>query len=135
MMSFKIPRGKTYTFSITVLEKNSYLPKDLTTMDEANSSFNLIRLVDLVPVVGTISMTRVADDKLNVSDPDTYLNGKVSVTIPYEITSVLDYERGDKVDGYYSKPTYEGVVSISFTDDTSVIVAVIPSICVIPIGI
>lgn len=134
-MSFKIPKGKTYTFSITVLERDSYLPKDLALMDVANSSFSLVHRDTLVPVTGTITITRVADNKLNPLDPDTYLNGKVSVTIPNTITTTLLYERGDKVDGYYVKPTYEGVVTIKFTDTTSDIVAVLQDICVIPIGI
>lgn len=134
-MSFKIPKGKDYTFSITVLEKNSYLPKDLELMDEAESSFTLVKLDTLAPVVGSITIVRVTDDKLNVGDPDTYLNGRVSVTIPSAVTGALTYERGSKIDGYYLKPTYEGVVSIAFTDATSDIVAVLPNVTVIPVGI
>ena len=134
-MSFKIPKGKDYTFSITVLEKNSYLPKDLELMDEAGSSFTLVKLDDLTVVSGAITIVRVPDSKLNPLDPDTYLNGKVSVTIPSTVTGTLVYERGDKVDGYYLKPTYEGVVTIAFTDATSDIVAVLPNVSVIPVGI
>ena len=135
MASFKIPRGKTYTFSITVLERNSFLPKDLATMDVANSSFSLVKLDTLAVVAGAISLVRVADDKLNVLDQDTYLQGLVAVTIPDTVTSTLVYERGDKVDGYYIKPTYQGVVTVKFTDGTSNIVAVVSNICVIPTGI
>lgn len=134
-MAFKIPKGKTYTFSITVLERDSYLPKDLADMDTANSSFQLINRDTLVPVAGTITMTRVADDKLLPEDPDTYLNGKVSVSIPNTVTGLLEYERGPKIDGYYVKPTYQGVVTVKFTDATSDIVAVLQDICVIPVGI
>lgn len=134
-MAFKIPKGKTYTFSITVLEKNSYLPKDLADMDTANSSFQLVNRDTLVPVPGTITMTRVADEKLLPEDPDTYVNGRVSVSIPNTVTSTLEYERGPKIDGYYVKPTYQGVVTVKFTDATSDIVAVLQDICVIPVGI
>jgi hypothetical protein len=135
MASFKIPHGKTYTFSITVLERNSYLPKNLANMDVANSSFSLVKLDDLSPVAGTITLARVPDDKLNASDPDTYANGKLSITIPNTVTSTLVYERGDKVDNYYSKPTYNGIVTVKFADDPSDIVAVVPNICVIPTGV
>jgi hypothetical protein len=134
-MSFKIPKGKNYTFGITVLERNSFLPKDLADMDLANSSFTLVKLSDLSVVAGTITMVRVADDKLNVLDPDSYLNGRVSVIVPSAVTGILEYERGDKVDGYYLKPTYQGVATIKFTDGTSDIVAVLPSILVVPVGV
>lgn len=135
MASFKIPRGKTYTFTITVLERNSFLPKDLATMDVANSSFALVKLLDLSSVAGTITLTRIADTKVNVLDQDTYLQGLVSVTIPDTVTGTLAYERGDKVDGYYVKPMYQGVITVKFTDSTSDIVAVVPDICVVPTGV
>lgn len=134
-MSLKIPKGKEYRFSITVLERNSYLPKDLELMDEAASSLKLVKLDTMTLVDGAIALSRIPDDKLNQADPDTYLNGKVSVLIPSETTIVLEYERGDKVDGYYVKPTYEAVINIVFSDSTSDIVAVIPNVCVIPLGI
>lgn len=134
-MAFKIPKGKTYTFSITVLEKNSYLPKNLAGMDTSNSSFQLINRDKLVPVPGAISIVRVPDDKLKPGDPNAYANGRVSVTIPGSVTRLLEYERGPKIDGYYVKPTYQGVLTIKFTDATSDIVAVLQDICVIPVGI
>jgi hypothetical protein len=135
MATLKIPKGKTYTFSITVLEKNSYLPKDLANMDMTNSSFSLVKLDTLAPVVGTITLTRIPDTKILITDPDTYLNGKVSVSIPDTVTGDLVFERGDKVDGYYGKPTYEGVISIVFTNSTSSIVTVLTDIVVVPLGI
>lgn len=134
MASFKIPRGKTYTFTITVLERNSFLPKDLASMDTVNTSFSLIKSSDLSSVAGAISVLRVADSKLNPGDPDTYLQGLLSVTIPSAVTATLAYERGAKVDGYYIKPMYEGVVTVKFTDPASDIVAVVPNICVVPTG-
>jgi len=135
MSIFKIPRGKTYTFSITVLEKNSYLPKNLLNMDTVKTSFSLVKLSDLSVVPGTITVVRVVDDKLLPTDPDTYLNGRLAVTMPYSLTSLLSYERGDKVDGYYIKPMYQGIVTVKFIDSTLDIVAVIPQISVIPTGV
>lgn len=134
MASFKIPRGKTYTFSITVLEKNSYLPKDISSLNLGSSSFSLVKLDDLSLVTGDITITKIADDKLAPSDPTTYNNGRLSITIPSVITSTLAYERGPKVDGYYVLPTYEGVVTLKFDNGSSDITAVVPDICVIPTG-
>jgi hypothetical protein len=134
-MSFKIPKGKNYTFGITVLERNSFLPKDLADMDLANSSFSLVKLADLSVASGTITMARVADDKVLPGDPTTYLNGRISVTIPSTVTGALAYERGPKVDGYYLKPTYQGVATIKFTDGSSDIIAVVPDVLVVPVGV
>lgn len=103
-------------------------------MDET-SSFKLVKLSDLSIVPGTCIVSKVPDDKLLPTDPDTFLNGRVSVTIPDSITSTLVYERGDKVDGYYYKPVYEGVVTIGFSDAQADIIAVVPDIYVVPTGI
>lgn len=134
-MAFKIPKGKTYKFRITVLERDSYLPQDLADMDVVGSSFELIYRDTLEPVLGTITIARIVDDKLLPADPDTYANGRILITIPDTVTSALEYERGPKIDGYYAKPTYEGVITVKFTDGTSDIVAVLKDICVIPTGV
>lgn len=135
MSSFKIPKGKTYVFTITVLEKNSYLPRDLSAMNELTSSFGLVKLDTLVAVVGTITIDRIPDAKTLPTDPDTFVGGQISVTIPNTITGTLAYERGDKVDGYYLKPTYQGLLNIKFTDGSPDVDAMIPDIYVIPTGL
>ena len=135
MATFKIPKGKTYEFGITVLQKDSYLPKDLANMDTVNSSFILTKLDTLANVTGAITMTRVADLKApgHELDPDTYLNGKLLVTIPAVVTETLAYDRGSKIDDYYLKPTYQGLITVVFTDDTD-IVSVVNDIAVVPLG-
>lgn len=135
MATFKIPKGKTYEFGITVLEKDSYLPKDLANMDLVNSSFVLTKLDTLTNVAGAITMVRVPDPKTpgHESDPDTYVNGKLLVTIPSAVTATLEYERGSKIDDYYLKPTYQGLITVAFTDDTD-IVSVVNDIAVVPLG-
>lgn len=135
MANFKIPKGKAYSFNLTVLERNSYLPKDLANMDDMASSVRIVKLDDLSVVAGAISIEKQADSKLSQSDPDTYVNGKVKVSVPSEVTSTLSYERGDKVDEYYLKPMYQIVVSIVFTDGTPEIVSVIKDVQVMPIGL
>jgi hypothetical protein len=133
-MAFNIPKGKDYTFSVTVLAQDSFLPQDLANLDLVNTNFNLMALDTLLPVAGNATITRVVDAKVNITDPDTYLNGRLSVFLPASLTSTLVIARGPKVDNYYPIPTYSGIMSVSFTDSTSDIVASIPEICVIPTG-
>jgi hypothetical protein len=119
---------------MTILQSNSYLPKDLLYMDNALSTFNLVKLDTLVPVTGTITLAKIPDGKVSPADPDTFLNGRVLVTIPDTVTSTLVFDRGPKVDGYYIKPTYEGIISIKFTNGDTNIIAIVPDISIIPIG-
>jgi hypothetical protein len=134
-MAFNIPKGRDYTFSVAVLAQDSFLPQDLANLDLANTSFNLIALDTLLPVAGSATITRVVDAKVDSADSDTYINGKISVFLPASLTSTLVIARGPKVDDYYPIPTYSGIMSVSFTDDTSDMVASIPEICVIPTGV
>jgi hypothetical protein len=134
-MAFNIPKGRDYTFSVTVLAQDSFLPQDLTNLDLANTNFNLMSLETLLPVIGNTIITRVVDPKTNPTDPDTYLKGKISVFLPASLTSTLVVARGPKVDDYYPIPTYSGIMSVSFTDATLDTVASIPEICVIPTGV
>lgn len=123
-MDFKIPKGKEFVFRLKIYDADSFLPQDLTTLDNVNTSITLQKLSDLTDVVGTI--TFVVD-----GDP---LDGWLLVTIPDTMTSILEYERGDKVDGYYSKPMYQAVADIQFSDATPSRVAIIQSIKVVPTG-
>lgn len=134
MANLRIPQGKDYKFFVTVLEKDSYLPKDLTNMDTVNSYFELVALSSLIRVFGSSTIARIPDKKINVNDPDTFLNGRLSVMIPSTISSNLDYERGEKVDGYYLKPTYQGLLSVQFTDGTAEIISIIPDVYIVPTG-
>lgn len=133
-MAFNIPQGKNFTFSITVLAQNSFLPQDLANLDLTNTLFELMNLDTLVKVVGACTISKIVDSKVNPTDPDTYLNGKISITIPSSITSTLAFSRGPKVDDYYPIPTYEGIVTIAFTDSTPGIVAIVKDICIVPTG-
>jgi hypothetical protein len=134
-MAFNIPKGRDYTFSVAVLAQDSFLPQDLAHLDLANTNFNLIALDTLLPVSGSATITRVVDENIDSTYPDTYLNGKISVFLPASLTSTLVIARGPKVDDYYPIPTYSGIMSVSFTDDTPDIVASIQDICIIPTGV
>lgn len=120
-----IPKGIDYSFNITVIEKDSFLPQDLTNMDVPNSSFTLAKLTDLCKVdVGTVT--------LEVLDA---LNGVVKVTLDSTFTDSLSYSRGDAVDNYYLKPTYQGIITIKFTDTTPQRTAIIEKVYVAPVGV
>lgn len=174
-----IPKGIDYGFTITVVEKDSFLPQDLTNMDLVNSSFKLFKVSDLCLVTaGTTTITRPADVTYGFEDTTTttaiyavgntildtvtglvyqciqintvgmlltntsyftevtsYLNGKINVVLDSVLTDSLVYSRGDAVDGYYLKPTYQGVINIKFTDDTPERTAIIEKVCVAPTGV
>lgn len=120
-----IPKGVAYKFIITVVEKDSFLPQDLTSMDVANSTFKLHSIDTLVNVViGTTTLERLVP----------YTEGKVLVSLDSGLTSSLFSARGDAVDGYYLKPTYQGVINIKFTDTTPERTAIIDKVYVAPTG-
>lgn len=120
-----IPKGKEYIFNITVIEKDSFLPQDLTNIDLPNSSFELVRNSTLCKVsVGTATLTVV-----------DVLNGVIKVTLDSTLTDSLDYSRGDAVDNYYLKPTYQGIITVRFTDSTPDRVAIIEKVYVAPTGV
>jgi hypothetical protein len=59
-------------------------------------------------------MEKVPDDATAV--PLTYLGGRIKVTLADSFTDKMTPERGEKVDGYYLKPNYEGILTVGFTD-------------------
>lgn len=119
-----IPKGSEYSFIITVVEKDSFLPQDLTNIDLGNTIFKLTKLSDLCDVTaGTITIT--------VEDA---INGKLKVVLDSTLTSSLSTNRGDAVDNYYLKPVYQGFIKIVFTDSTPIRTAIIDKIYVISTG-
>lgn len=135
MADFIIPKGKEFKFTIKVIEKDSFIAQDLANMDTANSTFQLILASNATPVPAVtgspITMVRVPDEG---SNPATYLNGIILVTMPALYTTTLGYERGDKVDDYYLKPVYQGIATVKFTDDTGDMTAIIDKVYVAPTG-
>jgi len=120
-----IPKGINYAFTITVMEKDSFLPENLTNMNIAASTFKLITLKDsCVVTTGTTT--------LSIEDA---INGKVKILLDSTLTGSLVYERGEAVDGYYAKPTYQGVINIKFTDSTPERTAIVDKVYVVPTGV
>ena len=131
MADFIVPKGKEFRFNIKVIEKDSFIPEDVTNLDTINSSVKFMNSATMVCIDNTgITIEIVPDDPL--ADPLTYLNGIIGVTVPSAITSLMEIERGDKVDNYYLKPTYQMIVDLVFTDDTPSRVVVLDKVYVVP---
>lgn len=132
MADFVVPKGKEFRFNIKVIEKDSLLPQDVEFLDTVNSTIEFIdpaTNVCVVPEVGDpIVITRIPDNATAV--PLTYLNGNISVTIPASYTAKMISETGDKVDGYYLKPTYKCILNLIFTDSTPSRVVIIDKVYV-----
>lgn len=123
MAEFKIPKGKPYQFTIRVVAKDSFLAQDLTDMSTA--TFELID-IDTSCVYDTIQLGVVQGNPLD---------GVIKFSLLSTYTDGLTVVRGDKVDGYYPKVSYQGVITISFTD-TAIDnrVTTIDKVYVIPTG-
>jgi hypothetical protein len=131
MADFVVPKGKEFRFSIKVVEKDSFIPEDITNLDTVNSSIKFMKPDTMVCIDNTgIVIEKVPDDPL--ADPLTYLNGIVGVTIPSTITALMEIERGAKVDNYYLKPTYQMIVDLVFTDATPSRVVLLDKVYVVP---
>jgi hypothetical protein len=74
-------------------------------------------------------------DSILLANTVTYLDGKIKVDLDSTLTDSLTYLRGDAVDGYYLKPTYQGVINIKFTDGTPERTAIIEKVYVAPTGV
>jgi hypothetical protein len=131
MADFVVPKGKEFRFNIKVIEKDSFIPEDVTNLDTINSSIKFMNSATMACIDNTgITIEKVPDDPL--ADPLTYLNGIVGITVPSTITNLMVIERGDKVDNYYLKPTYQMIVDLVFTDSTPSRVVVLDKVYVVP---
>jgi hypothetical protein len=119
-----IPKGSEFVFIVTIVQKDSFLPQDLTDIDLPNCSFKLTKLSDLCDVTaGTVNI-EVADA----------VNGKLKITLSNTLTETLDVIRGEAVDNYYLKPVYQGLINVKFTDATPERTAIIEKVYVAPTG-
>ena len=131
MADLIIPKGKEFKFNIKVIEKDSFIAQDVANLNLSASSVKFMNSATLACIDNTgILIEIIPDDPL--ANPLTYLNGVVGVTIPNTVTALMEIERGDKVDGYYLKPTYQMVIELVFTDTTPSRVVVLDKVYVIP---
>lgn len=131
MADLIIPKGKEFKFNIKVIEKDSFIAQDVANLNLSASSVKFMNSATLACIDNTgILIEIIPDDPL--ATPLTYFNGVVGVTIPNTVTALMEIERGDKVDGYYLKPTYQMVIELVFTDTTPSRVVVLDKVYVVP---
>ena len=118
MAEFIIPKGKDYTFTVNVKERDSFLAQDLTNMATAN--INITLAADSC-LVYTTAMT--------VQDA---VNGVLKCTMLAAQTNLLTVERGDKVDGYYLKPAHQATIEVTFIDATPAITTLLEKVYASP---
>ena len=123
MSDFIVPKGKEFRFNIKVIEKDSFIAQDVTNLDTVNSNVKFINPATNV----CLSNTGITIEKVPV-----YTNGVISVTVPSSITNLMVVNRGEEVDGYYLKPTYQMIIELIFTDSTPDRVVVLDKVYVIP---
>jgi hypothetical protein len=123
MSDFVIPKGKEFRFNIRVIEKDSFIAQDVTNLDTVNSTIKFINPATSV----CLSNTGITIEKVPV-----YTDGVISVTVPSSITNLMVVNRGEEVDGYYLKPTYQMIIELIFTDSTPDRVVVLDKVYVIP---
>lgn len=130
MSDFIIPQGKEFVFTVTVMEKDSFLTQDVEMFDPTISDVKFRELSTMTITPGTVIMVKIPDD--TTVTPLTYKSGRIKVTIPDTLTTQMSFERGEKVDGYYLKPTYEAIITIGFSDSTPTRTVILQDIYVIP---
>ena len=131
MADLIIPKGKEFRFNIKVIEKDSFIAQDVINLDTTASSVKFMNSATLACINNTGTLIEIIPDD-PLATPLTYLNGVIGITIPSTVTGVMLVERGDKVDGYYLKPTYQMIVDLVFTDDTPNRVVMLDKVYVIP---
>lgn len=125
MSDIIIPKGLQFSFTILLRKRNSGEPVDVTNLDIAGSTVNLMQ-IDTMECIETSSII------IETSIP--YEDGEINITVPPGVTSNMRSERGDKVDNYYIKPTYQLLVSLAFSDDTPDRVVLVDKVYVTPVG-
>ena len=122
MTEFVIPKGKEFEFTIKVIESDSFIAQNLSSVVVTPT----LKIVDKAAPTATVISVN-----LTVTDA---VNGMLEGTIPPEQTALLDYLRGGAEDGYYLKPKYMGVVEV---DPVTVpkITTIIEDIYLTPTGV
>ena len=134
MSDFIIPKGLDFDFTVKVIEQDSFLPQDVTSMTAG--TFTLV--AKATPEVSTgisCALSFIPDIIVETGNTTEYkVNGMLSGALTSLQTGELLYERGDKVDDYYLKPIYFGVITITFSDGTPSITTIIDNILIVPTG-
>jgi len=121
MTDFIIPKGSDFSFTIKVIEHDSFIAQDLTNMTAA--TLKIIKTVDQCTILTTT---------MSVTDA---INGMLEGTILAADTDLLEVVRGAPEDGFYLKAAYQGVINITFSDATLPISVVVEKVFVSSTGI
>ena len=133
MAEFRIPKGKPYEFTVRVVAKDSFLAQDLSDGFELDgitprTAVATFELIDW----DTMLAYKTSIEGVVQGDP---LDGIIKFSLLDTYTADLEVARGEKVDGYYLKPGYQGVVSITFVDAAiEDRVTTIDKVYVVPVG-
>ena len=119
MSDFIIPKGMEYTFTIDVKKPNSFILQDLSTMDVAK-----------IAIVKTIDNCIQFESAMVASN----VAGRLVCTMSAADTATLNVVRGPIEDGYYLKADYQGIITITFTNDMTPIHVLIDKVFVSPTG-
>ena len=117
-----IPKGKDYTFTVKVNEADSFIAQDLTNMLTA-------KLDILLASTGCSVITAPID--MTVQDA---INGVLKCTVLAAETAKLSIDRGDAVDDYYLKPMHQATITVTFSDATPEVFAVLQQVYAVPVG-
>lgn len=121
MSDFLIPKGKEFTFTVNVKERDSYIAQDLTNLSAA--TFEVFKKDDSC---SQFTATMTVEDAIN---------GVLKCTVSSTNSDLLEVARGGKVDGYYLQSLYYGDISISFTDATLPMHVLLEDVYVSPSGV
>lgn len=103
MANFIIPKGEDYTFKVTILDTDSFLPMDLSGVTSLVATF---KLIDPATSTEVFSVTGTAVD---------LLNGVMSfsLTATTHTGSLDNTNRGSEADWYYLRPKYQGSIKVT----------------------
>ena len=132
MADFIIPRNQAFAFRIEVKEANTFIAQNLDTCTAAT-----MKIVPIsAPDTTTYTVTLAIPASGSADSQNGVLTGSISAVQSQAVNSNTGfaYERATKADGYYLKPAYQGVITITFSD-LPTISTIIDKIYVIPTGV
>jgi len=115
---FVINKGLTNEFIFTIKQNDSTLP--MTIVDTDTFEMTVYKLEDN-SVVGTVDMTDGENGQITVYDD---ANGQIQLVLSDTFVDSLEYERGDRADGYYAKPMYRIAIDAKTTNNGNFIAKV-----------
>ena len=132
MADFIIPKNQAFDFRIEVKEANTFIAQNLDACISATMS--VIPILD--PDTTTYTISLGIPTPLSPDSQNGVLTGYISEVASKAVNTNTGFvtERATKADGYYLKPTYQGVIIVTFSDGTPTISTILDKIYVISTG-